>query len=102
MEALNTLYKLLRPGDLATDERVEELFEVTFFNKKRFELGEIARMKMESKLGIKSDEKDENYHFMGLEDFVTAFKYYLNFHARKDGFDADDIDHLSNRRVRSV
>jgi len=52
IEALNTLYKLLRPGDLATDERVEELFEVTFFNRKRFELGEIARMKMESKLGI--------------------------------------------------
>jgi len=50
IEALNILYKLLRPGDLATDERVEELFEVTFFNRKRFELGEIARLKMESKL----------------------------------------------------
>ncbi len=99
MEALNTLYKLLRPGDLATDERVEELFEVTFFNKKRFELWEIARMKMESKLWIK---KDEENHFLALNDFITAFKYYLNFHAKKDGFEADDIDHLSNRRVRSV
>jgi len=102
IEALNTLYKLLRPGDLATDERVEELFEVTFFNRKRFELGEIARMKMESKLGIKKDEKNDSKHFLALEDFITAFKYYLNFHARKDGFEADDIDHLSNRRVRSV
>ncbi len=102
MEALNTLYKLLRPGDLATDERVEELYDVTFFNSKRFELGEIARMKMESKLGIKKDDKDENKNFLALEDFITAFKYYLNFHARKDGFEADDIDHLSNRRVRSV
>jgi DNA-directed RNA polymerase subunit beta len=102
VEALNTLYKLLRPGDLATDERVEELFDVTFFNKKRFELGEIARMKMQSKLGIETTVDDENGQFMGLNDFVTAFKYYLNFHARKDGFEADDIDHLSNRRVRSV
>jgi DNA-directed RNA polymerase subunit beta len=102
IEALNTLYKLLRPGDLATDERVEELFDVTFFNRKRFELGEIARMKMESKLGIKKDEKDENKHFLALDDFITAFKYYLNFHARKEGFEPDDIDHLSNRRVRSV
>jgi len=102
MEALNVLYKLLRPGDLATDERVEELFDVTFFNRKRFELGEIARMKMESKLGIKKDEKDDSRHFLALDDFITAFKYYLNFHARKDGFEPDDIDHLSNRRVRSV
>ena len=102
IEALNLLYKLLRPGDLATDERVEELFEVTFFNRKRFELGEIARLKMESKLWIKKDEKDDSKHFLALEDFITAFKYYLNFHARKDGFEPDDIDHLSNRRVRSV
>ena len=50
LEALHALYKLLRPGDLATDERVEELFEQTFFNEKRFELGDIARMKMNSKL----------------------------------------------------
>jgi len=50
LEAWHTLYKLLRPGDLATDERVEELFEMTFFNKKRFELGHIARMKMTAKL----------------------------------------------------
>ena len=102
VEALNTLYKLLRPGDLATDERVEELFEVTFFNKKRFDLGKIARMKMQSKLWIETKIEDENGSFMGLEDFVTAFKYYLNFNARKDWFEADDIDHLSNRRVRSV
>jgi DNA-directed RNA polymerase subunit beta len=102
MEALNILYKLLRPGDLATDERVEELFEVTFFNRKRFELGEIARMKMNSKLGIKKDEKSDDKHFLALSDFVTALKYYLNFYTGKDGFEADDIDHLSNRRVRSV
>jgi DNA-directed RNA polymerase subunit beta len=50
LEALHTLYKLLRPGDLATDERVEELFDVTFRDNKRFDLGEIARLKMQSKL----------------------------------------------------
>jgi len=77
-EALNTLYKLLRPGDLATDERVEELFDVTFFNRKRFELGEIARMKMEAKLGIEKDKEGDLKHFLSLSDFVTALKYYLN------------------------
>jgi len=50
LEALHTLYKLLRPGDLSTDERVEELFNVTFRDDKRFDLGEIARMKMHNKL----------------------------------------------------
>jgi len=101
-EALNTLYKLLRPGDLATDERVEELFDVTFFNRKRFELGEIARMKMEAKLGIEKDKEGDLKHFLSLNDFVTALKYYLNLVQWNDGFEIDDIDHLSNRRIRSV
>jgi len=50
LEALHTLYKLLRPGDLATDERVEDLFQSTFFDEKRFDLGDIARMKMKAKM----------------------------------------------------
>ena len=102
MEALNVLYKLLRPGDLATDERVEELYNVTFFNKKRFELWEIARMKMKEKLGIDKEKDEENKDFLVLDDFVKAFKYYLEFFTKKDGFEVDDIDHLANRRVRSV
>jgi DNA-directed RNA polymerase subunit beta len=59
LEALHTLYKLLRPGDLATDERVEEFFNVTFFDEKRFDLGEIARFKMKSKLKIQKEYSDE-------------------------------------------
>ena len=102
LEAWHTLYKLLRPGDLATDERVEELFEMTFFNKKRFELGHIARMKMTAKLWIKTDVDDENGNFLGLEDIVAAIKYYLHIVQGDDGYTTDDIDHLANRRVRSV
>lgn len=55
LEALHALYKLLRPGDLATDERVEEFFNVTFYDEKRFDLGEIARFKIQSKLGIEKN-----------------------------------------------
>ena len=102
LEAWHTLYKLLRPGDLATDERVEELYEMTFFNKKRFELGHIARMKMEAKLGLKTKVEDENGQFLSLEDIVEAIKYYLHVVQGDDGYTTDDIDHLSNRRVRSV
>jgi len=96
LEAWHTLYKLLRPGDLATDERVEELYEMTFFNKKRFELGHIARMKMEAKLGLKTKVEDENGQFLSLEDIVEAIKYYLHVVQGDDGYTTDDIDHLSN------
>ena len=102
LEALHILYKLLRPGDLATDERVEDLFQTTFYDEKRFNLGEIARMKMQSKLGIKTKYEDEGGRFLALDDLVVSLKYFLNLFMRKDGFVLDDIDHLENRRVRSV
>lgn len=102
LEALHVLYKLLRPGDLATDERVEELFNVTFFDEKRFDLWEIARLKMKSKLGIDTKYWDENWKFLLLEDLIVSLNYYLNLvYWAKDHF-VDDIDHLENRRVRSV
>ncbi|MFK7779638.1 MAG: DNA-directed RNA polymerase subunit beta [Candidatus Gracilibacteria bacterium] len=102
LEALHVLYKLLRPGDLATDERVEELFNVTFLDDKRFDLGEIARLKMSSKLGIKTKYEDENGKFLALNDLVTSLKYFLNLTYGVANHVVDDIDHLENRRVRSV
>ncbi len=102
LEALHTIYKLLRPGDLATDERVEELFEQTFFDSKKFDLGEIARMKMQSKLGIKTKYTDEGGKFLQLDDLIVAIKYYFWIIAWKEWYKIDDIDHLENRRVRSV
>jgi DNA-directed RNA polymerase subunit beta len=102
MEALHVLYKLLRPGDLATDERVEELFQVTFFDEKRFDLWEIARLKMQSKLGIKTNYNDENGKFLSPEDLIVSLKYYLSLVYWAENHTIDDIDHLENRRVRSV
>ena len=102
LEALHVLYKLLRPGDLATDERVEDLFQATFFEEKRFDLGEIARMKIQTKLGIKTKYEDEKGQFLSIDDLITSFTYYLNLIDGKAGHSLDDIDHLENRRVRSV
>ena len=102
LEALHVLYKLLRPGDLATDERVEELFDVTFFDDKRFDLGEIARLKMKSKLGLDTLYDDEKWKFLSIEDIVTSLKYFLGLVYWDDSKSTDDIDHLENRRVRSV
>jgi len=102
LEALHIIYKLLRPGDLATDERVEELFKVTFFDEKRFDLGEISRMKMASKLGIQTKYTNENGKFLTLEDLIISLKYFLNLFVWNTWYSLDDIDHLSNRRIRSV
>lgn len=102
LEALHVLYKLLRPGDLATDERVEELFNVTFFDEKRFDLGEIARLKMKSKMWLNTMYDDENGKFLSKEDLVASLKYFLNLVYWVSDHFIDDIDHLENRRVRSV
>lgn len=102
LEAWHTIYKLLRPGDLATDERVEELFNVTFFDEKRFDLGEVARVKMKTKLGIETKYEDENWEFLNINDIVTSLKYFLRLTYGDKSCVVDDIDHLENRRVRSV
>ena len=101
-EALHALYKLLRPGDMATDERVEDLFQTTFFDEKKFDLWEVARIKMNAKLGTEKKYHEEGGKFLQLEDLVTALSYYLNLYINKKWYQLDDIDHLSNRRIRSV
>nr|MDD3720449.1 DNA-directed RNA polymerase subunit beta [Candidatus Gracilibacteria bacterium] len=102
LEALNALYKLLRPGDLATDERVVELFNTTFLDEKRFDLGDIARMKIKTRLGVNINYEDEGGKFLTLEDLIVSLKYFFNLLEGKEGYYLDDIDHLENRRVRSV
>ncbi len=102
LEALHTIYKILRPGDLATDERVEELFQTTFLDEKRFDLGELARMKIEKKLDIKTKYSDEKWRFLSIEDLVKSLKYFMHLTYEQEGYKVDDIDHLENRRVRSV
>ncbi len=101
-EALHIIYKLLRPWDLATDERVEELFNTTFKDEKRFDLWEIARMKMKWKLWIDTKYDSDSGKFLDINDLVVSLKYFLNLRAWFEWYEIDDIDHLANRRIRSV
>lgn len=101
MEALYAIYKLLRPGDLGTDERVSELFRTTFFDVKKFELGEVARIKINRKLKRDVAYADEG-KFLSADDIVDGLKYLLSLMEEVPGCHWDDIDHLENRRVRSV
>ncbi|EKE26661.1 MAG: hypothetical protein ACD_4C00202G0001, partial [uncultured bacterium (gcode 4)] len=101
LEALHIIYKLLRPGDLGTDERVKDLFQNTFFDIKKFDLWEIARIKINRKLKFETEYKDE-WRFLRIDDLTNWIKYLLSLIEEVDGYEWDDIDHLANRRVRSV
>jgi DNA-directed RNA polymerase subunit beta len=96
-EALIELYKKMRPGEHPTVEGARQLLESRFFNPKKYDLGLVGRYKLNKKLGPNAPE---DLRVLIREDFVAAIDYLikLNF----DEAQIDDIDHLGNRRVRSV
>jgi DNA-directed RNA polymerase subunit beta len=104
-EALLEIYRRLRPGDPPTRETAKALFENLFFNAKRYDLSEIGRWKMNHKLeemflrlGLTPPPADQRT--LTEADIVAVIGYLLDL--RKGKGTIDDIDHLGNRRVRSV
>ncbi len=96
-DALIELYKKMRPGEHPTVEGARQLLESRFFNPKKYDLGLVGRYKVNKKLGPSAPD---DYRVLTKEDFVAAIDYLikLNF----DEAQVDDIDHLGNRRIRSV
>ncbi len=96
-EALVELYKKMRPGEHPSVDGARQLLESRFFNPKKYDLGTVGRYKLNSKLGPNAPDEQRT---LTREDFVAAIDYLikLNF----DEAQIDDIDHLGNRRVRSV
>ena len=96
-EALIELYKKMRPGEHPTVEGARQLLESRFFDPKKYDLGMVGRYKVNRKLGPNASD---DLRVLTREDFVAAIDYLvkLNF----DEAQVDDIDHLGNRRVRSV
>jgi DNA-directed RNA polymerase subunit beta len=99
-EAWQGVYKRIRPGDLATPENARNFLEGLFFDFKKYDLGPIARYKINKKFGLKTATDSEGRIFR-VEDFVEMVKELMRLN---DGRSVcqDDIDHLSNRRVRGV
>ncbi len=96
-EALFDIYRVLRPGEPATSEAASALINSLFFDKDRYDLTEVGRVKMNARLNL---EIEEETTFLTLEDVVSVVKTLVEL---KDGKgDVDDIDHLGNRRVRAV
>ena len=89
---------MMRPGEPPTKDSAETLFNNLFFNEERYDLSEVGRMKFNRRL--KLDSKKENDNILDKEDIIEVMKGIVNI---RDGHDiVDDIDHLGNRRVRSV
>jgi DNA-directed RNA polymerase subunit beta len=98
IEAKTTIYHIIRPGEPATEDGVNVLFENLFSNKDRYDLSKVGRMKLNLRLGI-NDEK-EGSHLLSNEDILSTLKLLINI---KDGNNyIDDIDTLANRRIRAI
>jgi len=97
-EALKEIYKKMRPGDPPTKEAAVSLFENMFFNPERYNLSKVGRLKLNHKLGISDGNLDTTV--LQYEDILRVIRYLINL---KNGVgEADDIDNLGNRRVRTV
>ena len=96
-EALVEIYRKMRPGDPPTVDSSRKLFMQMFFDGQRYDFSRVGRLKFCTKLGL---EKDLTQRILTAADFHATINYLLQLH--KGYGQVDDIDHLGNRRVRSV
>ncbi|MCU7965406.1 DNA-directed RNA polymerase subunit beta [Shewanella sp. SW32] len=97
LEALVEIYRMMRPGEPPTKDAAEALFQNLFFSEERYDLSKVGRMKFNRRLSIPDDEGSG---VLTKEDIVAVMKNIIHI---RNGFDeVDDIDHLGNRRIRSV
>lgn len=97
LSALVEIYRMMRPGEPPTKEAAETLFENLFFSPDRYDLSAVGRMKFNRSLGI---EGETGSGVLSKEDIVLVMKKLIAI--RNGNGEVDDIDHLGNRRIRSV
>jgi len=97
LEAVQHIYRQLRGSDAPDDETARGIIEKLFFSDKRYDLGEVGRYKINRKLGL---DINLTTKVLSREDIISIIKYLVRLTNGKA--DIDDIDHLSNRRVRTV
>ena len=96
-EAITEIYKVLRPGEPPTIEIAAQIFNNLFFSSDRYDLSDVGRVKMNSRLNLDCSDK---ITILRNDDIFAIIKKMLDLRDGKD--EVDDIDHLGNRRVRSV
>jgi DNA-directed RNA polymerase subunit beta len=95
--ALNDIYRKLRPGDPPNTENARKLVNSLFFDPLRYDLGEVGRYKLNKRLNM---DIPESHRALTKEDFIEIIRHIILINNGKDR--PDDIDHLGNRRVRTV
>ncbi|MBT4045704.1 MAG: DNA-directed RNA polymerase subunit beta, partial [Rhodospirillaceae bacterium] len=96
-QALIDIYRVMRPGEPPTVEAAQNLFNSMFFDSERYDLSSVGRVKLNARLGL---DAEDTVRVLRIEDIMAVVKTLVDL---KDGRgDIDDIDHLGNRRVRSV
>ena len=98
-EALIEIYRRLRPGDPPTVDSARTLLQTLFFEPRRYDLGRVGRHKLNKKLGVKVSPEIRT---LTKEDIVEIVRYLMRLAGGDPEASVDDIDHLGNRRVRSV
>jgi DNA-directed RNA polymerase subunit beta len=98
-EAVLEIYRKIRPGEPLILENAYETINNLLFNQKRYSLADVGRYKINKKLGLNIEIKKEN-RLLTKEDIIASIKYLLQLTQNKGNF--DDIDHLGNRRLRTV
>ncbi|MCX6151551.1 MAG: DNA-directed RNA polymerase subunit beta [Ignavibacteriales bacterium] len=96
-EALFAIYRQLRSGEAPDVETAAGLIEKLFFNDKRYDLGEVGRFRMNDKLNLKIPS---NVTVLTVDDIIAIMRHIMKL--KNGNFSIDDIDHLGNRRVRTV
>ena len=96
-EAVNFIYRQLRNAEPPDDNSAREVITNLFFSEKRYDLGEVGRFRINTKLGL---DTDPDKRVLTKEDIIEIIKYLIELVNSKAN--VDDIDHLSNRRVRTV
>ena len=96
-DALIEVYKKLRPGDPASPQGGRSILEARFFDEKKYDIGRVGRYKLNKKLNLNIPK---NQRTLTVQDIVASIEYLINL--TYDEGTVDDIDHLGNRRIRSV
>jgi DNA-directed RNA polymerase subunit beta len=97
LEALVEIYRMMRPGEPPTKEAAENLFNNLFFNPERYDLSAVGRMKFNRRVGR---DESEGIGVLSRDDIIDVLRVLIDI--RNGRGTVDDIDHLGNRRIRSV
>jgi DNA-directed RNA polymerase subunit beta len=100
--ALKDFYRKIRPGEPATLSNARSAIMRLFFDPRRYNLGRVGRYKLNRKLSFDITDETLNTVTLRKEDVIEAVKYLIRLKKRDENASVDDIDHLGNRRIRSV